>query len=561
MTRSATLLALLLLCPALASPQSAPADTIRITSRIVYVDVVVHDYAGHTVHGLPRKDFHIFEDGKPQTIDYFSEYNFHPSPASVQTSASAQTSAPTPSPRFTNVISRGTSLGPINIILFDMANTPAEDQLYARLQLIKFLRNFPAGQRVALFTLTDHLSMIQPLTSDSAQLLKAAQQFRPQNTGFVESRTERMMHNNMNWSSYSSFGPDMSGSAVRFAGQQDLERANQINIGAEITVGALADLGKVTSGYQGRKNLFWLSDNFPIAVGSQLNSTMFQAIANLPGAKDTSNLLANAQIAIYPISLQGLQTDYAYDPASRSPQSLASGFFERAALHSSMEDIAYLTGGEAYFGTNDFAGALRRGMSDGSNYYTLAYSPRNEKWNGQFRKIKVRLTVPGYSLAYRRGYFAFTNAVNEETPAREIASAMQPEIPQSTMLALSASVQLTNSHQAVVRVDCAVNPADIELANTADGHHRGSLLVSLLALSEPDGKISLPPKNSGTLRLDFTPHEYDQILKTGISFREQLMLKPGQYRLRLGVTDMSSHRVGTLDMPITVPAPLSAPPQ
>jgi hypothetical protein len=29
-------------------------------------------------------------------------------------------------------------------------------------------------------------------------------------------------------------------------------------------------------------------------------------------------------------------------------------------------------------------------------------------------------------------------------------------------------------------------------------------------------------------------------------------LKPGSYRLRLGVSDMNNHRLGTLDMPVTV---------
>jgi hypothetical protein len=31
-----------------------------------------------------------------------------------------------------------------------------------------------------------------------------------------------------------------------------------------------------------------------------------------------------------------------------------------------------------------------------------------------------------------------------------------------------------------------------------------------------------------------------------------LKLSPGHYRLRLGVTDMMSHRLGTLDMPVAI---------
>ena len=39
---------------------------------------------------------------------------------------------------------------------------------------------------------------------------------------------------------------------------------------------------------------------------------------------------------------------------------------------------------------------------------------------------------------------------------------------------------------------------------------------------------------------------------------QELTLAPGQYRLRLGVTDLASHRTGTLDMPIEVAATIAA---
>jgi len=54
------------------------------------------------------------------------------------------------------------------------------------------------------------------------------------------------------------------------------------------------------------------------------------------------------------------------------------------------------------------------------------------------------------------------------------------------------------------------------------------------------------------LKLDFTPEQYRQVAKTGIQFGLQLGLKPGEYRLRLGVGDMSSYRLGTLNIPLTV---------
>jgi hypothetical protein len=68
------------------------------------------------------------------------------------------------------------------------------------------------------------------------------------------------------------------------------------------------------------------------------------------------------------------------------------------------------------------------------------------------------------------------------------------------------------------------------------------------AVDQPDA----PPLISAVLNLDFDPAQYQTILSNGIGFTQQLQLTPGRYRLRLGVSDMMSHRLGTLDMPVAI---------
>ncbi len=73
-----------LLCPALVLGQTAgPNATFQITSRIVYVDVVVRDQSGHIVRGLTDKDFRVTEDGKAQKIDFFHDYTQKAVPAAA----------------------------------------------------------------------------------------------------------------------------------------------------------------------------------------------------------------------------------------------------------------------------------------------------------------------------------------------------------------------------------------------------------------------------------------------------------------------------------------------
>jgi peptidyl-tRNA hydrolase len=60
------------------------------------------------------------------------------------------------------------------------------------------------------------------------------------------------------------------------------------------------------------------------------------------------------------------------------------------------------------------------------------------------------------------------------------------------------------------------------------------------------------------LKLDLTPDQYQIAITSGVPVHQELTLKPGKYRLRLGVSDMSTHNLGTLDMPVDLAAQSSA---
>lgn len=42
------------------------------------------------------------------------------------------------------------------------------------------------------------------------------------------------------------------------------------------------------------------------------------------------------------------------------------------------------------------------------------------------------------------------------------------------------------------------------------------------------------------------------MLTSGIPAHQELELKPGKYRLRLGVIDRATNKIGTLDVPLTI---------
>lgn len=390
-----------------------PTPTFSITSRIVYVDVVVRDHHGHVIHGLSQSDFKISEDGTAQKIDWFQAVSHESSTAPGDSSRSADNLSAGPS----NVSSTNTP-ETVNMILFDLLDTSPTNQTYARSQMLKFLQALPPGHRIALFILTGReLHMVQNFTGNSELLAQAARLLLPKSSTLFQS-TDAQRHSNDASASMPGFstpgGSDNSiiGDLGEELSSENFQHGQARN---EIVNQAFQKLAQISARFNGRKNLFWLAESFPLGVLTTLQS--FQdSSAGLAGNHATSNAISGARIAVYPISLLGLQSDSidAEMHGNGSKAGVADLGTEvdqqadaREVLRNQMEDIAAQTGGQAFAGTNDVAGALRQSLEAGENYYSLVYSPSNQKWNGKPRKIHVDVLKKGCTLSYRQGYIAF----------------------------------------------------------------------------------------------------------------------------------------------------------
>ncbi|HEX3472505.1 MAG TPA: VWA domain-containing protein, partial [Silvibacterium sp.] len=373
-------------------------------------------------------------------------------------------------------------------------------------------------------------------------------------------------------------GRDPGQVVQKLADQLTVENVQTAEIRQRITLSAFAEIASAAAGYPGRKNLFLLSGSFPFSIATQGQYNLIAPVQfstlNLPNTPisdlnavaNTARLVANSQIAVYPISALGLDVGGVdvevsgssaaalYDSGAKHTlgNTQAQQFTNRSALRTSMNDIAYETGGEAVFGSNDLAGALRRTIEDGSNYYTLAYRPQNHDWDSKYRKIKVELDHPGYSVSYRRGYFAFPDQITNADTSQALNAALQPGAPESTMLLLKGKVELPDAQQSDLHVETIIDASGVDFSTDAAGHRHAKLLVLLVALSDSPVQTDNPPQTSGVIRLDLDPATYASVLKDGIRFQQKLALKPGRYRMRLGVSDMNNNRLGTLDMPVEI---------
>ena len=129
------------LCVGLIAQENQPV--IRVTTRLVQVNVVVHDRKGEPVAGLTKDDFVLFDKGKEQNIGFF-----------LMDSKRAQ---PNPIPKlpaniYSNRASRQADTpSSVTVILLDGVNTRFQDQAVAKAQLLKFLRQIQPEDRVALY--------------------------------------------------------------------------------------------------------------------------------------------------------------------------------------------------------------------------------------------------------------------------------------------------------------------------------------------------------------------------------------------------------------------------
>ena len=313
--------------PATATPASQPADqpanatVLKVKTRLVVVDVVALDHKGVPVTDLKADDFVLQEENKEQKIRVF---NFQQG-ARNEGAPATMVQAALPPNRITN-IPRFKTDSPLNVLLLDGINVASANQKYAREQMLKFLEKLPAGKPMAVYALGPKLRMLQDFTTDPTLLREAVKKAR-----------DNMMSIRANVSNASDLPagmleqmPDaMLQSILRFGQDQAI---NQLDQRVDLTLAQLGALARNLAGYPGRKNLIWLSEAFPayfvpsnLTVGGGIAGTGAVSNPMQPLLKayqtqidHTADLLANAQVAVYPVDAGTLSNQDAYSSLSNT---------------------------------------------------------------------------------------------------------------------------------------------------------------------------------------------------------------------------------------------------
>ena len=543
-------------------------STISVESRLVSVDVIVRDARGNSVAGLKQDDFAISEDGKAQKIVSFEEHHATQNRAGVA-------SAPLTPGTVTNVSAAADS--DLNMLLFDLADTPVLDQAYAKKQMIAFLQNLPAGHQLALFVLSDRLYALQGFTGDSGTLASAAKLINTREMHLTVSESQRATETEDLALFRQGLGErppgDFLANAVREA--VDGKEINDLRVRIGLVADAFRAIAGSVSGYKGRKNLLWLSENFPVGLADHMQILRSGGVGSggLPqfeGARDVSSgstrILMDSQIAVYPINVVGVETDSAgaelsglgsaVAPSTTDPVSndrLANSFERRQFVRESMNLIADATGGRAIYGTNNLSGALERIVEETATRYTLAYQPTNHRFDGGLRQIRIATRGKSLSLTYRRNYLATASPSAATVQPLSLVAAMRPGLPPATGIRLTATPELPEAGSSTVGVTCAIDAHDLSLTLDDAGRRHGKVEVLLAARPRSGSTQGRQPQVTAMLDLNLDPEQYQAMTTDGVRFRQHLDVPSGTWSLHLGVIDLSTGQIGTVSMPLTLP--------
>ena len=565
------------------APPSEPASTnpiFRSTARLVQVDVVVTDKQGKPIPGLSQSDFTVMQDGKPQKIRVFEP---HTGNAVAESSSSAPAAPALPRDTYSNHPKAATS-DSWTIVLFDLLNTPTTNQEYARKQLLELLKTVPKGRPVALYVLTNRLVMIQGFTDEPEKLLRAAERMIPSTSHVLTTEAQRQHEvGQITAATAESMAAAPSGittdnPVIADMNNRPLQQLRdlesfQIADRANFTLAAFDALSRAVSGYPGRKNLIWLSASFPVQIMAdpQQETQPWRNASNFRNAlAEAGVLLAKSRIAVYPTDVRGLEgrgldiSTSASESREWTGASKAGNYGnligEQTAAYAeertTMKKIAEQTGGEAFVGTNDLKLAMQRSMDDGSTYYTLAYTPDKIDPETVFHKIDVKTNQPSVKLAYRRGYYS----AGQKTPAVAVGAAalrgaLQPGMPQSTMVFFTATVLPPDATHKDVRIQYVVNPNTVTFEAVTGDKKRIVLDCIAIAYDKEGHEVG---HASDTLDGVIQPAALETVMTHGVPARQEMTLPPGVYNLRLGIMDRPSQQIGTLDVPLVVPESATA---
>ena len=389
---------------------------------------------------------------------------------------------------------------------------------------------------VAMVSMSTGLSMDQDFTSDKDALLKVLKKYNGDDeTGFANGTT----------GSTDGTSDDTNAFAA------DDTEFNSLNTDRELF--AIRAVAKSLERVDQRKSMLYFSG------GLTRNG-----IENQASLRAATNEAAKANMAIYTVDSRGLQALPPVGDASKgslrgnSAYSGGAATTQLASNYTSQETLGTLaadTGGKFFGDSNDFAPAFQQVQRDTEAYYIIGFHSTNQKKDGVYRHLTVKINRPDVKLEYRPGYYAPADFVHQKTEDRELAltEQMHSDLPATDValylqaLYFRANVVKQNESLFYIPVSLLVPGSQIPFVKNGD---RDKASLDILGRVQNSQGIAVGNvRDTVKLALD----QSQEVKRKNIQYSTGFTLAPGKYHLKFVVRENQTGNMGSFETDIEVP--------
>ena len=518
------------------SQQPETPPQFRGAVDVIQLDVSVLDKNRRPIRGLTAENFTVTEDGKPQRIVTTAEID-----AAERDPALSAWMRHVPRDIASNDLIDQAGDGRLFGIVLDDNNTPYDDPAAetALRTAARYIVDGLGPSDLAAIVYVQDAGKTQDFTDDREKLLAAIDKFQAHMP---------------EWVGPTPIGPGPGGGDMvqRFAPSMARTRCQRTQPAIPTLDTVVARLAIVP---QRRKTLIFLGPGVPISfgVGGGCQSELSEMMKDLFWKAQRGNVNI---YGIDPLGYQGYE-DALVQRMIR--QGRANGLdTQRVASnaarlrHDFLEVVADNTGGRAVVNTDNIEQSVDAIFDEDGSYYLVGYQTSNGKPDGKFRRVQVKVNVPGATVRTRSGYWA--------TRAGGLTATRENENPTTLDLGLAGMESPTG-----LPLRAAATP--VGPAATGAGSAREADVAIVLTVRVPSPKQAAPE----TLTIVRNVYDADNhtgppaqdIIKTtlaptaGDDLRydvwQHLRLAPGRYQIRLNAHSAVLDRGGTVYADVEVP--------
>jgi VWFA-related protein len=529
------------------APQQPPI-TFRAEINYVEVDARVLDQQGKFITGLKPEEFEVLEDGKPQKVSAFSLVNIPLERVQRPLFASKPVE-----PDVRNNL-QGAD-GRIYLIVLDDLHTNALRSNLTKAAAKMFIERYVGANDLAAVVHTGgRTDGNQDFTNSQSRLLQAVDKFMGRK---LRSSTLNKIDDYQR----------RAGTGLESDPARDLEDKER-GFQARATLDTVRNLANYLGNIRGRrKAIVMFSEGIDYNIYdimSMDNSGATEASTVIDATRDMLAAATRANVAIYGVDPRGLGASFEnFAEVQSFPDDTSLGLNQSALFNEvrlaqdSLRSMSEESGGFAVVNRNDFTNAFQRIVDDNSSYYMLGYYSSNDRRDGRFRKIEVRLkNRPGLVVRARKGYVAprgrapETKAAAKDGPSPELKEALESPLPLPALpLAVTATVFKGPAAKGSVVISTFVHGGSLPFTEEK-GMFKNDLEVVGIA-TDDKGKSFTTDRN--TVNLNMKPDTANRVKAMGFRVIQSLDLAPGRYLLRVAVKEGNTRKAGVVTFDLDVP--------